>query len=59
MVIAILTLLVLPSLPLLRGQDSSNPNGFQSAHSDGLIETRGASTAQEGAQAKLAAVPIY
>jgi hypothetical protein len=34
LLIAILTLLVLPSLPLLRAQDTSNPTAFQSAQSE-------------------------
>jgi hypothetical protein len=34
LLIAIITLLVLPSLPVLRAQDSSNPTGFQSAQSE-------------------------
>ena len=34
LLIAILTLLVLPSLPVLRAQEASNPTGFQSAQSE-------------------------
>jgi hypothetical protein len=34
LIIAILTLLVLSSAPVLRAQDSSDPTGFQSAQSE-------------------------
>lgn len=34
LLVAVLTLLVLSSAPVLRAQDSSNPTGFQSAQSE-------------------------
>jgi hypothetical protein len=34
LLIALLTLFILPTAPVLRAQDSSNPTGFQSAQSE-------------------------